>query len=66
MVSLRVFDITGREVANLVNGQKIPGTYNVQFNGGSLASGVYFYRLQVGNFYIFSYSWNIFYDSPSR
>jgi Secretion system C-terminal sorting domain len=49
-VSLEVFDILGRKVATLVNEQKAAGNYAVPFNGVSLASGVYFYRLQAGNF----------------
>jgi hypothetical protein len=43
-VSLRVYDILGREVATLVNEEKQPGSYTVTFNGQGLASGVYFYR----------------------
>jgi hypothetical protein len=46
-VSLKVFDILGREVATLVNEQLRPGTYEVTFSADGLASGVYFYRLQV-------------------
>ncbi|RME58567.1 T9SS C-terminal target domain-containing protein [Candidatus Parcubacteria bacterium] len=49
-VSLKVYDLTGREVAVLVNEQKPAGTYQVNFDAGQLASGVYFYRLQAGNF----------------
>lgn len=44
-VSLRVFDITGQEVAVLANSQMDAGYYTAEFNGSSLASGVYFYRL---------------------
>jgi hypothetical protein len=47
---LKVYDVLGREVATLVNEQKLPGTYAVQFNANNLASGVYFYRLQAGQF----------------
>jgi photosystem II stability/assembly factor-like uncharacterized protein len=50
MVTLKVYDILGREIATLVNGQKQPGSYRVTFNGSSLVSGVYFYRLQAGEF----------------
>ena len=46
-VSLKVYDILGREVATLVNEQKTPGNYEVTFDGNNLSSGVYFYRLQV-------------------
>ena len=47
---LKVYDLLGREVATLVNDVKQPGTYTVQFNGSGLASGVYLYRIQAGNF----------------
>jgi hypothetical protein len=49
-VTLKVYDVTGREVATLVRGEKPAGSYEVQFNPTDLASGVYFYRLQAGNF----------------
>jgi hypothetical protein len=49
-VTLKVYDILGREVATLVNEVKQPGTYTVQFDGSGLASGVYFYRLQASHF----------------
>lgn len=47
-VSLRIFDVLGREVATLVNENKPAGTYSVSWNASALASGVYFYRLQAG------------------
>jgi hypothetical protein len=49
-VSIRIFDIMGREVATLVNETKEAGSYEVQFDASKLASGVYFYRLQAGTF----------------
>ena len=56
-VTLKVFDLLGREVATLVNEEKQTGFYAVKFDGSSLASGVYFYRIeatpaggQAGNF----------------
>lgn len=48
-VSLKVFDIIGREVAELVNEKKEPGIYETRFDGTNLASGVYFYSLFVDN-----------------
>jgi hypothetical protein len=48
--SLKIFDILGREVQTLVDEVQISGSYSVNFNASSLASGVYFYRLQSGNF----------------
>lgn len=50
MVTMKIFDITGREVASLINDIKTPGVYTVDFNGGNFASGVYFYRLEATNF----------------
>ncbi len=44
-VLLKVYDMTGREVATLVNGDKAAGFYTVPFNAINLASGVYIYRL---------------------
>jgi hypothetical protein len=49
-VTLKVYDVLGREVATLVNEVKRPGTYTVQFDGSDLASGVYFYRIEAGSF----------------
>jgi hypothetical protein len=49
-VSLRVYDMLGREVSTLVNGRQAQGSYNVSFNASTLASGVYFYKLQSGSF----------------
>ena len=48
-VSLKVFDVLGREVATLVKEKKQAGTHCVNFDGSSLASGVYFYRLRVND-----------------
>ncbi len=44
-VNLKIYDILGREVATLVNGNEDPGSYIVTFNGAGFASGVYFCRL---------------------
>ena len=50
LVSLKVYDVLGREVANLVNEVKTAGNYIVDFDASNLASGVYFYRLDVNGF----------------
>lgn len=47
---LIVYDLLGRKVATLVEEVKSAGTYQVNFNARNLASGVYFYRLTVGDF----------------
>lgn len=49
-VSLKIYDVLGREVKTFVNGRQNAGTHNVTFNAGNLSSGVYFYRLTAGSF----------------
>jgi len=49
-VSLRIYDLLGREVAMLINEEKTPGYYSGMFNAESLPSGIYFYKLTAGNF----------------
>ncbi len=49
MVTLKVFDTLGREVSTLVNKNVAAGSYDVTFDGASLASGVYFYTLKTDN-----------------
>ena len=44
-----MFDLLGREVADLVNEVKSAGEYSVNFDASELSSGVYIYQLQVGN-----------------
>lgn len=48
-VSLKVYDVLGKEVATLVNEEVIAGSYNVSFNANGLSSGIYFYSLIAGN-----------------
>jgi len=50
IVSLKVFDALGKEVATLVNQKQNAGSYEVEFNGEDLPSGVYFYKLEAGDF----------------
>lgn len=49
-VTLKVFDVLGKEVASLVNEKKEAGSYTVEFSVTNLASGTYFYRLKAGDF----------------
>jgi hypothetical protein len=49
-VKLVVYNILGKEVATLLNEEKIAGTYEVQFSVQNLASGIYFYTINAGNF----------------
>lgn len=48
--TLKVFDILGNEVATLVNEVKEPGVYEINFDASNVSNGVYFYKLQTGNF----------------
>ncbi|MBE2255513.1 MAG: T9SS type A sorting domain-containing protein [Ignavibacteria bacterium] len=49
-VSLKIYDITGKEISSLVNGNLIAGYYTMEFKADNLASGVYFYRLATSEF----------------
>ena len=50
LVSIKVYDLTGQEVASLVNEMKDSGTYEVKFDARNLASGVYIYKMSADNF----------------
>ena len=50
LVSMKIYDITGREIQTLVNEVKQAGNYTVDFNGANLSSGVYFYKIQSGDY----------------
>ena len=50
LVTLKVYDVLGREVTTLVNGVKAAGTYSVEWNAAKQPSGVYYYRLQAGSY----------------
>ncbi|MEI7484324.1 MAG: T9SS type A sorting domain-containing protein [Ignavibacteriota bacterium] len=50
VVILRVFDMLGKEIATLVNDRLSPGVYEVAFDGNKLSSGMYFYKLQMGEY----------------
>jgi hypothetical protein len=52
-VTLKMYDILGKEVAVLVNNRKTPGNYQVEFDTrdySNLSSGLYFYKIQAGEF----------------
>jgi hypothetical protein len=49
LVTLKVYDVLGREVSTLVNEKLKPGSYEVTFDAGGLASGVYVYKLTAGD-----------------
>jgi hypothetical protein len=50
-VSLKVYDVTGKEVADLVNSEKEAGSYEINFDASRLSSGVYFYEVRSGSFF---------------
>ena len=50
LVTIKVFDLLGIEIETLVNEEKPVGTYELNWNAANLPSGVYFYRLQAGDF----------------
>jgi len=50
LVTMKIFDVLGREVKTLINEIKAPGAYSVDFNASELSSGVYFYRLETNGF----------------
>ncbi|HQI41502.1 MAG TPA: T9SS type A sorting domain-containing protein, partial [Ignavibacteriaceae bacterium] len=50
VVQLEVFDIIGRKITTLVNTHQSAGRYEVNFDAGKLASGVYIYKLQSGQY----------------
>ncbi|MEJ2615364.1 MAG: T9SS type A sorting domain-containing protein [Ignavibacteriaceae bacterium] len=49
-VTIKIYDILGKEITTLVSERKTAGKYLVNFNGSNYPSGVYFYRMQAGNF----------------
>jgi hypothetical protein len=49
-VTLKIYDVLGREVATLVNAKREAGRYEAEFNAKGLSSGIYIYRIQASNF----------------
>jgi hypothetical protein len=49
LVTMKIYNVLGREIMTLVNEQKTAGSYEVEFNAANLSSGVYFYRLVVSS-----------------
>jgi hypothetical protein len=50
LVTLKIFDILGREIETLINEEKTAGIYEIDFDASQLSSGIYFYKIQAGNF----------------
>ncbi len=49
-VILKIFDVTGREISTLINEKLNPGTYETQWNAIEYSSGIYFYRIEAGDY----------------
>ncbi|MCX6165889.1 MAG: T9SS type A sorting domain-containing protein, partial [Ignavibacteriae bacterium] len=49
-VSIKLYDITGREIKTLLNERKNAGYYTIDFTANNIASGVYFYRIVAGSY----------------
>ena len=49
-VTIKIYDVLGKEVATLVNEEKPAGNYQIEFNGANLPSGIYFYRIQANDY----------------
>ena len=49
-VTIKIFDVLGMEIADIINEEKPAGTYELNWNAANLSSGVYFYSLQAGSF----------------
>ncbi|MCX6175468.1 MAG: T9SS type A sorting domain-containing protein [Ignavibacteriales bacterium] len=52
LVSLKIYNVLGQQVETLINKSMRAGSYNVDFNASKLSSGVYFYRIEAGNYNI--------------
>ncbi len=50
LVTIKVYDVLGSEIATLVNEDKPIGSYEVEFDGAKLSSGIYYYQVQANNF----------------
>ncbi len=49
-VSIAIYDLLGREITRLINEEKLPGNYSLEFNGSNLVSGIYFYQMKAGDY----------------
>jgi hypothetical protein len=50
LVTIKIYDIIGKEISTLINRTQNAGYYEVNFNAGKLSSGIYFYKMVAGDF----------------
>lgn len=50
LVTIKVYDVNGKEIAELINKEKQSGAHSIEFNGANLSSGVYYYKLTAGDY----------------
>jgi len=50
LVSIKIFDMLGREIRTLVNDYKTAGSYTISFNGSDLSSGIYYFKIKAEDF----------------
>ena len=50
LVTIKIYDVLGREIETLVNEEKSPGKYKIEFDGSNLSSGIYFYQIKTNGF----------------
>jgi flagellar hook assembly protein FlgD len=50
LITIKIYDILGKEVKVLVNEFKPAGSYKISFDGSNLSNGIYFYRMEAGDF----------------
>ncbi|MFZ2322491.1 MAG: family 10 glycosylhydrolase [Ignavibacteriaceae bacterium] len=50
LVKIKIYDVLGKEIATLVNEEKSAGNYEIEFSGKGLSSGIYFYKIEAGEF----------------
>ena len=50
IVSIKIFDVLGKEIRTLFHGERKTGNYQIQFDSNNMSSGIYFYSLVAGDF----------------
>jgi flagellar hook assembly protein FlgD len=50
LVTIKIYDITGNDLETLINEEKVVGAYEITWDGSNYPSGIYFYKIEAGNF----------------